>query len=334
MDIRFEELSGDKRKIYEYLWKNTKFSAEVNISGESSHSYEFFNVVENTAQKLSEIFKISNKELFLKKFKMACSGNGDEITKITTLHSSSLCALLFFYNVTKTNKLVFPYPELKDIEFYDSLFEVKNKVIRFPSNIDVVLIGENKEKKKVLLFLESKFSEYILGITKKGNKYELGKGYVDSCDTKKIYCDETLTTFGLKLDKSKKDKYYLIPDSDCYVEGIKQMVSHHVGIRNLLTSGVYDKNEKEVKNNLKDILTEKPQVYLGEILFDNFDISQTELLNNYENDYSKIANLLNESFDNHGVKVLKKSLRYSIFNEMNFKLDDMIRDFYKIETNQ
>ncbi|MCR5766753.1 MAG: hypothetical protein K6G09_12365 [Treponema sp.] len=141
--------------------------------------------MKNTTQEVADFFEKSNKELFLKKFQMVCSGSGDEIKKITTLHSSSLCALLFFYNVTKTNKLIFPYSELHDIEFYDSLFEVKNQVIRSPSNIDVVLIGENKKGSKVIFFLESKFSEYILGINKKGDKFELGKSYVDLCDTKK-----------------------------------------------------------------------------------------------------------------------------------------------------
>lgn len=330
MDIDFNKLSGDKKNIYEYLWKDTRFSSNVTISGENSYSYEFFNVVQTTALMLADIFDVSNKELFLKKFKMSCSGNGDEITKITRLHSSSLCALLFFYNVTKTNKLVFPYSELQDIEFYDSLFEVKNKVIRAPSNIDVVLIGKNKKGQKVLFFLESKFSEYILGIKKKGNKYELGKGYVDSCDTNRIYNNEILAKFGLRLEKLIKDKYYLIPERDCYIEGIKQMISHHVGIRNLLTSGVYDKNENDVKKILKEILKEKPKVYLGEILFDNFDSNQISILENYEKDYSEIAKLLNTSFDNKGAKVLDETLRYSLFKSMNFKLDDKVKDFYKL----
>ncbi len=38
MDVNFDELSGDKKKIYEYLWADTKFSANVSITGESSYS--------------------------------------------------------------------------------------------------------------------------------------------------------------------------------------------------------------------------------------------------------------------------------------------------------
>ena len=111
------------------------------------------------------------------------------------------------------------------------------------------------------------------------------------------------------------------------------MVSHHVGIRNLLKSGIYKKNRKEVITSLKNILEEKPQVFLGEIFFDNFALSQKELLEKYEKDYSKIANLLNKSFDNQGVNVLDHSLRYSFFNIIDFNLDKRVCEYYKIGTH-
>ena len=334
MNIDLKELSGDKKNFYEYLWKDNSFSAEPILTGKTDHSYEFFNVINDVSIKMAELFDLQNKSEFYKKFKMSCSGNGDEIKKITTMHSSSLCALLFFYNVTKDNTLTINYPGLENVVFYESLFEVKNKVIRFPSNVDVVLIGYNinNEEEKVLLFLESKFSEYITGITKKGKSYEIGKGYIDSCDTKKIYCSEVLEDFGLKLDTSHHDKYYLIPDTDKYVEGIKQMVSHHVGIRNFLQSGPYNKNDEEVIQKLKALLNDKDKlkVILGEIVFDNFPEKQLQKLDEYEKDYLKISDLLNSIYNDCGVKVLDKTLRYSLFKNNGFKLDKKVAQFYRV----
>ena len=334
MKFDLNELKGAKKEIYEYLWEKNNFSAKPILTGKNDRSYEFFNVLNNVSVKLADIFELSNREEFFKKFVMACSGNGDEIRKITTLHSSSLCALLFFYNVTRDNILVIDYPGLENVEFYESLFEVKNKVIRFPSNVDVVLIGENKNARneKVLFFLESKFSEYITGITKKNKNYEIGKGYIDSCDTKKIYCSEVLAEIGIKLDTSHKDKYYLIPSSDKYIEGIKQMISHHVGVRNYLKSGPYNKNDEYVINELKELLKNKKNltVYLGEILFDNFPDAQLHKLNEYKTDYEKMAHFLNETYSESGVKVLSEILRYSMFNNSKFKLDTKVSQFYKI----
>ena len=50
------------------------------------------------------------------------------------------------------------------IEFYESRFEQKNSIDedkKHKSNIDVVLIGSNTQGESVILFLESKFSEYL-----------------------------------------------------------------------------------------------------------------------------------------------------------------------------
>ena len=95
---------------------------------------------------------------------MAVGGSGNEGDKITTLHSSSLCALLHFYNVerhpltlefkTKNNKKV----EIKRrVIFNKSVFEFKSPVIGNPSNMDVVLIGKDENTgKNIVFFLESK----------------------------------------------------------------------------------------------------------------------------------------------------------------------------------
>ena len=145
----------EKQIIYKHLWANRSFVSES----------------------LANNFGIEKeKDVFIKKFEMSCSGTGGELKKITTLHSSSLCALLFFFNV---DTMPLKMRGLENCEFTQSFFEFKNKVIRYPSNIDVVLLGKNKiTNKKVILFLESKFSEYITGINKKDTKYKIGKAYL------------------------------------------------------------------------------------------------------------------------------------------------------------
>ncbi len=96
---------------------------------------------------------------------MAVSGSGQEGRRITTLHSSSLCALLHFYNIEEepllkltldTNK------KTRSVTFTQSFFEYQTPVFNYPSNMDVVLLGKDDEGEEVALFLESKFSEYFL----------------------------------------------------------------------------------------------------------------------------------------------------------------------------
>lgn len=342
MDINFDNLSGKKKEIYESLWGNMKFSAEVSLTGKTDYSYEFSNATKNATKavsdKLSDIFELRDKSLFENKFAMVCSGNGGELKNMTTLHSSALCALLFFYNMTEKNKLTFATMELNDIIFYDSIFEFKNKVIGgcYPSNVDVVLIGEYKKSgKKVLFFLESKFSEYILGITKANSKYEIGKSYFNNCYTKCIYKEDVLKKINIDLDISK-DKHHLVPREDKYIEGIKQIVSHYVGIRNLIDKKFCEKNDEDVLEKVKDVLKSNPKILLGEIVFDNFSAQvQDKLLNSYEKDYKLIAEKLNEidkdlnDIDKR-ITVLKKPLRYSMFKEVDFKLDEKVSKYYSL----
>ena len=110
---------------------------------------------------LREIFGITN-DTFGGKFCMAIAGDGQEYRRISTLHSSSLVALLCFYSLSKEHALKMNI-DGQEIEFYESLFEQKNSIGKegHNSNMDVVLIGFNKQGESVILFLESKFSEYL-----------------------------------------------------------------------------------------------------------------------------------------------------------------------------
>ena len=111
---------------------------------------------EDAFDTLQRIFDLS--ETSRKLFDAATSGDGNEKRRILTLHSSALLAFLCFNDVAN-------HPISIDGTVYDEvMFEVKNDVIDAslgkPSNIDVLLMGENRKK---LLFLESKFTEYLTG---------------------------------------------------------------------------------------------------------------------------------------------------------------------------
>jgi len=322
--IDFEELKTPKKEIYESLWKNCDFDFEVAKKGVKDPSYEIAfsdkTLIDFVDDKIALSFGINkNKDTFAKKFQMACSGTGGELKKITTLHSSSLCALLFFFNVDN-KKLVIP--SLSEYEFTESYFEFQNKVIRSPSNIDVVLLGKNiKTGKKVILFLESKFSEYITGTGKK----EVSESYFKTdCYSAPIY--ESMEK-EKSFDFNKKDGFH---NSAKYNEGIKQMISHYYGIRNFMKKNFAADNENVYKN-IREYGAE--EIILGEILFDNFakDNKLEDKLKKYKEDYSELATIINKQYEkdetkpkNIEFKVLLESLSYS-------ELQKYISDFPKIK---
>lgn len=326
MDIDFDELKGDKKEMYKHLWENNPFDAKIVLSGKDAHSYEFKfdgkTLVDFVADSLANNFGITKKddrELFRQKFEMACSGTGDELKKITTLHSSSLCALLFFFNVNDKEKKL-KIRGLEGYEFTESLFEFKNKVIGYPSNIDIVLLGTNPAKVKVVLFLESKFSEYITSITRAEKQYEIGSSYFKNdkdCFSKPIYDELEKKQILKKIEKGKK--CYLTSAEDKYIEGLKQLISHYYGIRNFLKGEYYEKDNE----NLKTLQDFKADEYiLGEILFDNFGDELKSKLTSYEKDYEKLAKIINDQYTNEGnnerFRVLDKPLHYSdLKNNLN-----------------
>lgn len=165
-------------------------------------------------------------------FESATSGDGDESRKILTLHSSSLLAFVCFHQISSV-------PIIIDGIVYDEvMFEVKNDVIGAtlgkPSNVDVLLLGENRKK---LLFIESKFTEYLSG----------GRAYLSE-ERYKAFYDILLRNNPFHFNASKlpvrhkQDKEHAEPyftDEYClntgeqtkgYFGGIKQAFSHLLGI--------------------------------------------------------------------------------------------------------
>lgn len=338
--IDFENMSDrKKRNLYECMWGSKVFDFSVDKTkfrgSVSNNSYTFSNASDKNENicrnRLAELFEIQCRDLFKEKFAQSCSGSGQELKRIARLHSSSLCALLFFYNVSKEN----PYSIEIDGEEYIftySCFEYQNTVIpgRNPSNIDVVLVGKEKiSGKQVVLFLESKFSEYY---EKPAKQVKITTAYLDNSYGKAIYEADSLAKMSLyTITQDESETFILRSQEVCYLEGIKQMISHYIGIRNLCDSH----NRKE--DAIAYAVSSGAKVLLGEILFTQ-GIGQLhigngeECLVSYQKKYRILADILNERLKKDGISekfiVLGDILSYSQFQDKEYIQESQIKKFY------
>jgi len=267
------------------------------------------------------------------------------------MHSSSLCALLFFYNVCKDNELVLSLgngASKKTYVFNQSFFEFQNVVIkgRQPSNMDVVLVGYEKEDetKPVVLFLESKFSEYY---AEPKAKLDIADSYLKNKYGQVVY--ENIKRIGYKIDDTitPESKFRLLAPVATYMDGIKQMISHYIGVRNLLTEEVVKKRACEEHKVIVDkIIKDKAEVLLGSIIFDDLFEKvedKKKYYGAYEEAHRKLVGILNEV--SKGVEdvagtdrltVLEVPLTYAeIFDKekigeakKGFKLDEKVKRYY------
>ena len=260
-------------------------------------------------------------------FEAATSGNGNEKPRILTLHSSSLLAFLCFNDIAN-------HPITIDGIVYDEvMFEVKNDVIDAslgkPSNIDVLLMGENRKK---LLFLESKFTEYLSGgkVTLSPHRYETFYNNL----TKKLDCPFSAgyPTVNSKTDNSQKTQYALYKGKKTseYLEGIKQAFSHLLGI----ATGPAKKQTKGNEDYTSSLLENADEIKFASIVF-NCD---NDKFKNYDDLYESV--LKNSDVIQETIKevVPKRELKLSIIPQLlqyqkvfqgNY-LSDKVREFYDV----
>lgn len=346
--INVEKMDGRKKKLYTALWKDFDFGQidafiintySPQYKKDSNNSYCFCNKG-NKLEILEYIFGIDNHDLFAEKYEMAVSGSGDEEKKITTLHSSSLCALLHFYNVTEENPLIIDELETntykwKEVKFTKSLFEFKTPVINNPSNMDIVLIGTS-EGKEVILFLESKFSEYYLYSSTV--LHGISNSYRSDQYTHRIYQDEILNNMGIRISENKDNTFSLQTDDSVYLGGIKQMISHYYGLRNFIDgNSVKEPKQADVEVDIRSKIQSGATVILGEIVFDEI-IGDLELrphlkcLQSYSDMYTELAKVIGKELELEGIdtlEILKKELGYSLFKSNSHKIEANIKKFYR-----
>ena len=266
---------------------------------------------EKVCDYLKSLFEIEN-DIFDNKYKMAVAGDGQEYRRISTLHSSSLVALLCFYSLSKEHALKINI-DGQEIEFYESLFEQKNSIGKegHNSNMDVVLIGFNKQGESVILFLESKFSEYL-----SHGKYDKISDVYDEVYYQLTADQQPID--GLEIVRGK-DMWSISAAphrSQQYCQGIKQMISHYQGMQKGFIGSAEDKYD---------------HIYLGEILFkfpEEVDAKHNSY-NSYVGLYKQLAQKLNSINTCKKFKVIETSLSYQDVLK-DFDLDTNVREFYAL----
>lgn len=315
-------------KIYNAIFQNSKFPAFNDLICKTGNStYSLINRDnEDTCERLIKIFEIKNPDLFRKKYEQAIRGDGDEERNMLKIVASSLCSLLFFYNVTESNKLEISLNG-NNIAFYNSIFEFKNEVLNNPSNIDITLIGKDVNGNCVILLLESKLSEYYRYTSKKSKPISIA--YLSNKISKELYNGDIGYTI-----INKEGKFILESQDESYADGIKQLISHFIGAANLLDKKYSMKNNYNDLELIKNCIEKNnAKVYLGEILFDERigDLllsSGKTCLEDYITRYKKLQRVINNKYKSDRFEMLNDVLLYSMFNNKEFKIEPAIKQFY------
>ena len=281
-------------------------------------------------------------EKFHQAFRVCTEGQGNELKSINNVVSSALLPLLTFFRLFgEKSGLSLDYEhddfETGTIEFDQCFFEVRNKVIRFPSCVDLALYSS---KQNVLLFIESKLSEYL----RTTSYLEIKKGYsalYSMMDSKDILSEGDIIFDGSKIKFKEGGK--------AYFEGIKQSVSHLIGLVQGPSSsckGVY--YPEEYLRAYKNCYNSANTIYYATIILNPLMIG----VQAGNDDFKKYVKLYSDIIGKHGgeiiecirnwpklkndqrknIKVLSKPLDYhDVFaNNTHLLLDD-VRRFYKFE---
>ncbi|HPY97818.1 MAG TPA: hypothetical protein PLZ06_02080 [Clostridia bacterium] len=251
---------------------------------------------------LKKIFKITDTSAFDAAYQQATSGNGQEGTRISVMHSSALCALLCFYRVSEENPII-----INGVDYDKVHFEVQNDVFNTPSNIDIALLSS---KEKNILFLESKFSEYL-----SSGKYKCSIKYKRKYDTLRLKD----IGYDYREDDDKGKIILSKGKNEFYIEGIKQMLSHYIGVERFC----------ELKHTKNEELTLPVgyKVLLGEILFNAWS-NQYSSFKNYSEEYKELAKHLNKQ--NNCFFMLENTLTYQdVF--INYPLEPRIKKYYRLQ---
>ena len=220
------------------------------------------------ALKFAEIFGIEPNNNWIEAFKIITEGQGSEIRKINSLISSSLLSLLTFHKLFRNNnpglclEVKLPDNE-KTVKFDQCFFEFRNKVISLPSCVDVALYSTESN---ILLFLESKFTE----IFSTCEKALYGKGYIDLYTNKHLI--DTLSS-RLKIGRNKSKGKEMLSlevngNGKHYIEGIKQSVSHLIGLVKGPAKSGQGYYPEEYYADYRKLYNNARELYYGTILFE------------------------------------------------------------------
>lgn len=253
-----------------------------------------------------------------------------EKNRIHQLNSSSLLPLLCFWNVNTKGLII------DGVQYTSAIFEAKNKVFTKDSSVDVVLVSADGLN---WLFLESKFTEPL-----SPRPYlDIKAPYKNIYDSIKSILNVEISDIREEYDHKKHKMEYLfsiLSLENHYWEGIKQMLSHLIGI-------VQGPGAKAKHDHIK----EGVKVKLGTILFDfsehnvqEYSTAYEDYVNTYSRIFSKVHSnqiisslkrdkSLKINLDTNCLEVIDKPLTYQdVFKNQNpdFLLPNVAK-FYSLE---
>lgn len=277
--------------------------------------------------KVQKRFALENDGNFKHNIERLFNGSGDESSKFYAVDSSSRLSFLCFSSWIEKNGYVEIEIKLKGkgpVKFTQLYFEAKNKVISGPSNVDVLLV--NKEK-KILIYLESKFTEYVRDNqdNRDKNQAKLGKGYFKSKDTDITKLMDVLKSSDIVSENSDDKGAHAVESKNhplTYPQGIKQMISHFIGV----CKGPSGRDVEHDK--LHKLWEEAEDIYLGSILYQFSD----KEFDAYSKCHEELANVLNNNqfgAKKKVIKVIDKPFTYQELVKKN-PLPKEVADYYKL----
>lgn len=204
-------------------------------------------VIKKQFSRLKSAFNLSDVAQTYSRFEMATSGV--EWKEINQLNSSALLAFLCFHKINKTHQISIP----RIGKFNNVYFEIKSPLaVRAKSNMDVVLTNDD-----TVLFLESKFSEYL-------NPTKTYNASIAYDDYYKQILGANLSLGDISICATNGKCLWTCPTGKhAYLEGLKQLISHTLGICNTLAQQQPLKSWDVAEGNLSN----KKHFILAEILF-------------------------------------------------------------------
>lgn len=209
--------------------------------------------------------------------KMFEGASGNELkdklypAKAKAIDSSSMLSYNFFRFIDDEHSVI-----INKIRFNKCLFEVKLPTLstsKASANIDVVLLSEDR---KTVLFIESKFLEYLDNkSTRLPKSYKSESSFYQDNEEKKALCELC--------------NHYEIKNGH-YNDGIKQNTCHLVGISNISNSSkakekFLDINEEQFDRKDLEVLTDEARTYLlMDVLFVPQNNTAVSLFDKYLND--------------------------------------------------
>lgn len=276
-------------------------------------------IVDAQYKRVCKAFNLTDSAQIQNMFRDATCGGGNERLEINQLNSSALLCFLCFHSVA-TNGI-----SIENQRYNAVRFEVKSNLEPCErshpiSYMDVVLLNTTEKK---ALFLESKFTEYL------NTSRRLGVGTYYSGENgryNKLFAQEEEGVCKVQLSDNVYygDGFWCTKKEKEYLEGVKQMICHYIGITDQLRVSEREKWKSEDWD--VDGLKNYNEIKLGEIVF-RFE-GHENAFTNYEGTYRGLKTALDGLKGR--VTLLPKLLSYqNVFSGMNAKLlTSKTRKFY------